>query len=691
MIFVSVLSGGRKSHFLRNKCSSMKKNVYFKLLALLSFSVAFAVPDKPYKELVPAFNRQKSQVYIREIAVPTLANFDFAAYDCNPVLVDPPAQKPKKTPKQVGMEGLTFVGAIKVPVQNLAATPLTEQEKAQPLAWKPLIKRAWEIVKDDKLQYLASRVNSYKWADPLVFQPYQEVTTAYIHDNEGQVELWVKIEFLPWVTFVKNVSDEDGDGYREIYGKLNTESVNADSLAKMISWIKHDYTVTLLTWQQMEDWVTDLASYWYPTRNTDILDLASDGIWPDSRTGRKIIKQLKGVKVKHPLAVIEGKPFSPRVPIYNVFIVDTSTMERVRISEELPLVTEKNTFSDIVLSDNFRKNNRIFAEEVSRYGSYKKWEAANQPFYNALRAWLAIFPKDQMGLEGSDGWLFFRKSFDYLFGGDISLQPESTNPLQHIIAFKNYLSDRGVDLLFVTVPNKEEIYFDRISDTIPAPAVPIINPYSRKFVADLQEAGVEIIDLLPAFLEEKKHDSTTGTFLYQKQDTHWSGRGMEIAADLISTRITSYAWYKRYNDTVAYTIKDTTIMRQGDLAERLPQDRQLAYKPQQLSVKRVYNPDGTRYRGNHLAAPILLIGDSFTGVFELIDCKSAGIGSHIAARCRIPVDIITSWGGGPMVRQKMLRARGKYLERKQVVIYLMVARDLYHYSQGWDPLQTSEF
>ena len=57
----------------------------------------------------------------------------------------------------------------------------------------------------------------------------------------------------------------------------------------------------------------------------------------------------------------------------------------------------------------------------------------------------------------------------------------------------------------------------------------------------------------------------------------------------------------------------------------------------------------------------MLIGDSFTGVFELVDCKSAGMGAHIAAATGIPVDIITSWGGGPLVRDKMLRARSNNL------------------------------
>jgi len=81
------------------------------------------------------------------------------------------------------------------------------------------------------------------------------------------------------------------------------------------------------------------------------------------------------------------------------------------------------------------------------------------------------------------------------------------------------------------------------------------------------------------------------------------------------------------------------------------------------------------------------MGDSFTGVFEIVDCKGAGVGAHIAEKTSLPVDIITSWGGGPLVREKMLRARQKNLSEKRVVVYMMVSRDLYNYSQGWSALE----
>jgi len=38
-----------------------------------------------------------------------------------------------------------------------------------------------------------------------------------------------------------------------------------------------------------------------------------------------------------------------------------------------------------------------------------------------------------------------------------------------------------------------------------------------------------------------------------------------------------------------------------------------------------------------------------------------------------------------------MRQRRKYIERKRVVVYLMVSRDLFNYSQGWEPLRSGDF
>ena len=197
-----------------------------------------------------------------------------------------------------------------------------------------------------------------------------------------------------------------------------------------------------------------------------------------------------------------------------------------------------------------------------------------------------------------------------------------------------------------------------------------------------------MIDLLPLFLKAKKNDAHDKECVYQKQDTHWTIRGLEIAAQAIADRIEQYGWYSQVAKTpVRYTLKDTVCARQGDIVDKLAEADRASYPPITLRARQVFTPDGTLYKPANPRAPILLIGDSFTGVFELVDCKGAGVGARIAEKTKTPVDIITSWGGGPLVREKMLRARKKDMGEKRVVVYMMVERDLYNYSGGWAPLK----
>jgi alginate O-acetyltransferase complex protein AlgJ len=80
----------------------------------------------------------------------------------------------------------------------------------------------------------------------------------------------------------------------------------------------------------------------------------------------------------------------------------------------------------------------------------------------------------------------------------------------------------------------------------------------------------------------------------------------------------------------------------------------------------------------------VLLGDSFTGVYELMDCEHAGVSAHLAKELGTPVDLVMSYGGGPNVRAKLLRRGEAALATKKLVVWMMTARDLYDFSEGWD-------
>jgi len=647
------------------------------LLLLVSFVIVNG-SEKPYEELVTGFDRLRSSVIVRKIEMPVMANLDFAAYDRNPILNDPAKVKLKKRPPDMVLDSITFGGALQELKNSLSELPLSKEEKNRPLAWKPLLKKLWNVVKNDRLQQITAEIENYKWADSSVFQPYQQITTAFISQKDSVPEIWIKIEFSPWVKFLKSVDDEDRDGIKEVYGRLDTDDINPDSLKKAAFWIKNEYCSKVLDRSEAVDWVTDLASYWYPTRNTDLLEISAGESWPGKDTGKKAKKEMKKMFVTDPLAVMEGKPFSPDKPVYNVFVVQFPEIAK---SESVEPDFSSGTY-DSSVSQNFTANRIRFQNEVKESGVYESQEEKNGSFAIALKNWLNSVPPDQMAFEGRDGWLFFRKSLESLLSGDIILQAEDKNPLPHLSMFHRYLKSHGVNMLFVVVPNKEEVYFDKFPEGVSDSLSGYANPFNRKVLADLQDSGVEVIDLLPLFLQEKKNGSILKEPLFQKQDTHWTTRGLKIAAEAISKRVKTYAWYDNPDESRFVKI-DTIVNRVGDLVERLPAGRQPLYGPMTLEAVQVRKNDGSLLKGNRFS-PILLIGDSFTGAFESIDCKSAGVGSHIASKTGLEVEVITSWGGGPLVRKKAMSSREKDLDKKRLVVYMMSARDLFNYNQGWE-------
>ncbi len=655
------------------------------LMGMALVALSLEIGAVPYEELVPDFDRVESSVMIRKVTRPTLAHLDYAAYDANPVRHDPRKYRPKPDGK-VGISELTYGGALVDVHDAIEQTPLTEQERAHPMAWKPLENHLWELTKQQGFQSIANQIAGEKFGDRKVFQPFQEIAAVYLHKSgEQDYELWARVEFKPWVRFVKGIEDDDEDGFDEIYGRLVFEGVPDEKLAEAFRWMREEYTSKLLSREQIIDWINVLASYWYPTLNTDVVELGNENRFPTSRTEKSAVRQLDGLVVEDPVAVVRGNPFGD--PIYNVYVVEG--LAAVKRDEPAAAAAAGPKVLDTTTSANAKQNMQRFADELKAHGgSYVAWAKENESVLEGLQGILQQLPDGRMGFEGKGDWVFFRKSLEYLTAGDLSDQPREKNPLPHLVEFRDYLQEHKTNMLFVVVPTKAEIYYEKLPADMPDASDVVVNPYGRKLLHDAQQAGIEVIDLLPHLLEAKAADTSSEEHLYQHQDTHWTNRGLQISARLISERIKQYAWYDEMDSArVDFQVRDTTFSRQGDIVDKLPEDVRAEYPPVTLKAQRVYQPDGTPTRPNSATAPVMLIGDSFTGVFELVDCKSAGVGSHVAAKTGLPVDIITSWGGGPLVRRKMLRARSDELGHKRVVVYLMVARDLYNYAQSWEPLQ----
>jgi hypothetical protein len=631
------------------------------------------------------YRRTTSEVLVRKVGQPTRAALDWAAYHANFMIADPAPERPPGG--SVTVPPQPFAGTIEAATltASIAQTPLTPDERAHPLAFAPLAEylAAKQPALAAGFEEVAAAVRAESWGLPggPAFVP-QTAADALVHEPGGgaPAEIWVKIEFAPWWQGLGGLDDEDGDGAPELYGRMRADLVKPAAL----ELVRDDYAGKRLDAAAVKLWANQLSSLWYPSYNTDLVRGATS--WPAADTEPDIKRALGDRVWQAPTVVMRGKPQGKAT--YDVFLVDglepqAAAAPPARKAPPALAKTKPSPKPDAVAA--------AIKAELGRApgGTWATWAAAVAPYAASVRAHLRATPAKVMGVRGEgapdDAFLFFRRAMEMTVAGDLARQPPAKNPLPALVELKRTLDARGIDLIFVPVPTKVELFPDKLDAKNRAFAGQVVNPWARKFLLDLSEAGVEALDLWPPFLAERKKGETPEP-LYQRQDTHWSSRGLRLAARLVAARVRQYPWWNELAAApgVRYQLRDARFSRYGDIHSRLPDRDKRGLKPEELTAAQVVAPDGSFFEPD-ADSPIVVLGDSYTGVYELIDCQHAGVAAHLARELGRPVDLIMSYGGGPNVRKTLMRL-GDNLGKKRLVVYLMSARDLYDFPDGWEKL-----
>jgi alginate O-acetyltransferase complex protein AlgJ len=634
------------------------------------------------RTLNEGYARTRSQVLVREVDVPTRAALDYAAYHANFMIADPapdalpPEGQAPDASQPFG--GLLDKATLTADVNR---TPLTAGERRHPLAFAPAVTylESHHVVGAALLEEVATKVRGESWGLPSTpGVSTQAPSEAFLHSPPGApAEIWVKIEFAPWFTPFKGLPDQDGDGFPEVYGRVRADHA---PVAAIDAW-KGDYSGRALDARELKTWANELSSYWYPSFNTDLI--APGAVWPDEHTEGDIRKELGGRVFTAPAIVLRGKPEGKAT--YEVFLVKgalAGATAAAPSSAPLSLPPTRPTPDPAPLA-------AAVSQELALHGgSWSAWASELSAFHADIKTRLASPPRDAKALAGTNGFLFYRTSLDFVVGGDLESQPPGKNPAPVIVEFKKMLDAHGVDFLFVPVPTKAEIFPDELSPKGKPLVGKVVNPFIRKLAQSLAQQGVEVVDLLTPFLAARTKGGAPGEEpLYQRQDTHWTDRGLRLAAELLAKRIERYPWYPSLaRHAQRFGTKDATFTRFGDLHSRLPEAKKRGYQPETLSAKQVLRADGTPYE-DEAESPIVLLGDSFTGVYELTDAEHAGLSAHMARGISYPIDLVMSYGGGPNVRAKLMRRGTAALGAKKLVVWVMTARDLYKYWEAWEPLE----
>ena len=593
---------------------------------------------------------------VRIVEKPTLAALDFAAYFGNPIRL---AGKDEKPENYAGTMASAKMADYPFPMLD----SLSEFEPAavaglQPVAWEPFAKILYAQTGDDSLAQVLNAVEAVKWNEPGVFRAFQNVSRLWgvvVDTDVGRkVQWWVEVMPAVWT------------GRAPFYGKLKYASSGE------ASEVFNYYLTAEMNGEDAMNWARTLSSYWYPTLNTDLEQHTPGDFWP------------AGSKTQ-PFAVMRGNPIG--TPMWVAFDVPAFrlTAEQIRAKavadslaaagEVVPVERHLDTTSAVRLQTLESMANACPETDVTR------------KFRTELEKTLSKLPKEQnawatAGTKSEENFLWFRRNANYLVAGDIAAQDSLHNPLPRMVELKQYLDSLGIQLLVIPVPVKEEVYADKLIPGTPADAC--VNVNGQKFIRQMLDAGIDVMDLYPALKSARAGDEPPH-FSYQRFDTHWALPGMLAAMEQIAMRVTQYSWYAESGaQPGSLVMRDTVVLREGDLVAHLPDAEKAKYPADTLSGMKVYKGENAYKGGKN--APILLMGDSFTGVFESVDQKSGGPGSLLAYATGLDVQVVTSWGGGPGVRSRMMKMK-KDMLAKRLVIYMMTARDFWQSPMEWDALR----
>ncbi len=202
-----------------------------------------------------------------------------------------------------------------------------------------------------------------------------------------------------------------------------------------------------------------------------------------------------------------------------------------------------------------------------------------------------------MVISGARGWLFFVPEVRHLSIGPFcggkaakkvsnSLRPQDADPLPTILDFRDQLKKAGIHLLVVPVPAKTSIYPDMIVPDATNSDSNRLDASDAEFIGILKRNGVEVIDLAPAFIRHRKDHPDQN--LYSKEDTHWAGSGINLAADIVAAQVRKEAWYAAAPHK-AYSRRPVTISALGDMVSMLSGAKP---GPEMVSVTQVQDNKG---------------------------------------------------------------------------------------------------
>jgi hypothetical protein len=314
---------------------------------------------------------------------------------------------------------------------------------------------------------------------------------------------------------------------------------------------------------------------------------------------------------------------------------------------------------------------RVFRDRPTResLGAFEGSLEDSSVTARALRPWMQagrFFLLNDGGAQvhvGRSGWMFYTSGVNTITQRPQRGESTAREAVVAVTAFRDALAERGIRLIVVPVPNKESVYPQWLSSSS-EPPTRIINPETRGFFVGCAAAGVEVVDLFSRYREASRLP------YYLRQDTHWSPYGIEVAARAVAecTGTRGDANFEKW---------PVEFSRHGDLV-RMLQSPVIEERIQPESIRATQVVDTSASN-----AEVLVLGDSFSRIFQTDEPRDAGFIAHLSRHLGQPVaSLVNDGGASTLVRQELFR-RPQLLEPVKVIVWEFTERDLRLGTDGW--------
>lgn len=197
--------------------------------------------------------------------------------------------------------------------------------------------------------------------------------------------------------------------------------------------------------------------------------------------------------------------------------------------------------------------------------------------------------------------------------------------------FRDQLKERGIALVVVPIPGKPSVYPDKL--TRRAADKEVRSP-TLELLDHLRRHDVETVDLFAAFDETRRSGASDTSDLYLAQDTHWTPRGAQLAAQVVANQLRELKLAPE--PAIEFQVRPASVTRWGDILDmmQIPGLR-AAFPAERVDCQQVLDAAGGllvpspadrpgTYRFPGQGTSVLVLGDSFCRIYQFPEPQSLG-------------------------------------------------------------------